>query len=131
MKATILPFLTFGGNAQSALDYYLSVFPETKVQNLSKYGTGERLPEGNILNATVELLGNTFILMDIEAEHAVPFSWATSFYIDCPTEELFDDLFAKLSVNGMVMMGPEPVLQFRKVAWVTDQFGVTWQLVWE
>ena len=72
-----------------------------------------------------------FILMDMEAEHAVPFSWATSVYIDCPTEELFDELFAKLTVNGMVMMGPEPVLQFRKVAWVTDQFGVTWQLVWE
>ena len=127
----ITPFLTFGGNAHAALDFYLSIFPKANVKNIAEFDIDERLPEGQILNATLSLMESEINLMDIEAEYAVPFSWATSFYIDCQNEEEFDDLFTKLSVEGSVMMGPEPVLQFRKVAWVTDKFGVTWQLVWE
>ena len=59
------------------------------------------------------------------------FSWAISLQVDCLDEPEFDTLFTRLAEGGTVMMGPEPVLAFRKVAWVTDRFGVTWQLVWQ
>jgi predicted 3-demethylubiquinone-9 3-methyltransferase (glyoxalase superfamily) len=75
-------------------------------------------------------MGQQIMFLDIEATaHAPAFSWATSFYLDCETEAEFDTIFAALSKEGTVMMGPEPVLHFRKVAWVTDKFGVTWQPV--
>jgi len=57
---------------------------------------------------------------------------ATSLQTDCQDESEFDTLFARLAQDAKaVMIGPEPVLAFRKVAWVTDRFGVTWQLVWQ
>lgn len=130
MKTPIIPFLTFGGNAEEAMNFYLETFPEATVKGLAKYGKDERLPEGQILNATISLMGNEIMVMDIEKDYAVPFSWATSFFIGFQDEKEFDELFTKLSDNGFVMMGPEPVLHLRKVAWVTDKFGVTWQLVW-
>ena len=46
-------------------------------------------------------------------------------------DKRFDFLFNELSAEGTVIMGPEPVMQLRLVSWLTDKFGVTWQLVWE
>ena len=58
-------------------------------------------------------------------------TWAVSLYVDCEDEASFDNYFDSLSADGVVMMGPEAVGELRAVAWVTDQFGVTWQLVWK
>jgi predicted 3-demethylubiquinone-9 3-methyltransferase (glyoxalase superfamily) len=69
--------------------------------------------------------------MDMEKAYSVPFSWATSFLANLDDEQEFDRLFGLLAAGGVIMMGPESVMHLRKVAWVTDKFGVTWQLVWE
>ncbi len=82
------------------------------------------------LNGTFELRGQQFMVMDMEQQYCPQFSWAVSLLIDCDNEGQFDRYFGKLSDGGSVMMGPEPVMNLRKVAWVTDKFGVTWQLVW-
>ncbi|WNY25008.1 VOC family protein [Methanolapillus millepedarum] len=126
----VTPFLTFAGNAEVAMNFYVSVFSGKiiSIVYIPKDGPGE---EGKVLHGVFEILGQTFMALDMEKEYAVPFSWATSFYIDCATEDEFDFLFGKLSDGGSVMMGPEPVLDLRKVAWVTDKFGVTWQPVWK
>jgi predicted 3-demethylubiquinone-9 3-methyltransferase (glyoxalase superfamily) len=72
------------------------------------------------------------MFLDIEAAVDCPaFSWTTSFYIDCKDEDEFDSLFNGLAQDGTVMMKEEPFMQFRKVAWVTDKYGVTWQPVLE
>jgi len=77
-------------------------------------------------------MGQEIMFLDMDAAHAAPdFSWATSIYIDCRDETEFDAVFNGLSQGGVVMMGPEPIAHFRKCAWVTDKFGVTWQPVWE
>ena len=68
--------------------------------------------------------------MDI-AHPAPDFSWAMSIYIDCNDEAVFDAIFNGLSQDGTVIMVPGPAAHFRKCAWITDKFGVTWQPVWE
>ena len=126
----IIPFLTFCGTAEEAMNYYVSVFPNSKVISLTHISKEDRGEEGKVLTGIIELKGQQFMVMDMEKEYCPAFTWAISLYIDCRDEEEFDMLFTKLSDGGVVMMGPEAILNLRKVAWVTDKFGVTWQLVW-
>ena len=137
---SILPFLTFAGKADEAMRFYVATFPHSRILSLTgvddvdlgeerKADTG-RLA-GKVLNARIELKGSEIMLMDIDPTVAQPFTWAFSFYVSCDDEPEFDRLFEALSIGGNVMMGPSPILALRKVAWVTDRFGVTWQLVWE
>jgi len=127
----IKTFLTFPGTAEAAVDFYLSLFPGSKMLEMTKFGPDQFGELGKVLNATFELKGVQFMAMDMDKASAVDFSWATSLQVDCLDEPEFDTLFTSLAEGGTVMMGPEPVLAFRKVAWVTDRFGVTWQLVWQ
>jgi predicted 3-demethylubiquinone-9 3-methyltransferase (glyoxalase superfamily) len=72
------------------------------------------------------------MFLDMASAYPAPeFNWAVSIHIYCDDESEFDVIFNKLSQGGTVMMGPEPVAHFRKCAWVTDKFGVTWQQTWE
>ena len=127
----IIPFLTFSGQAKEAMDYYISIFPDSKLLSLDYIKKDDRGIEGKVLNGTFKLMNQTFMVMDIEEKYSAAFSWSTSFFIQCPTEEDFDKLFDKLSDGGIVMMGPEPIYNLRKVAWVTDKFSIIWQLVWK
>lgn len=130
-KRKLTVFLTFSGVAEEAMQFYADSLPSTTIQSIVRYGkeAGEEA-ENKVLHGSLSFQGEEIMFMDIVGE--VPaFSWATSIYVDCQSEEEFDAIFTPLSQQGSVMMGPEPVAQFRKVAWVTDKFGVTWQPVWE
>ena len=131
-QAKLAVFLTFTGNAEAALNYYAEHLPGAHINSLVLYEKDNpNGDEGKVLNGTLSFAGQEIMFMDFKIDTpAPPFSWATSLYIDCSTEAEFDQIFAALAAEGSVMMGPEPVLQFRKVAWVTDKFGVTWQPVW-
>ncbi|GHV42730.1 hypothetical protein AGMMS49546_22390 [Spirochaetia bacterium] len=72
-----------------------------------------------------------FLAMDMEKNECPVQSWQVSFYINCIDEKIFDNIFKKLSENGTVLMGPESVFNIRKASWVTDKFGITWQIIWE
>jgi predicted 3-demethylubiquinone-9 3-methyltransferase (glyoxalase superfamily) len=126
----IVTFLTFPGTAEEAMNYYVGLFPKGRVVELTRFGKDQQGPEGKLLNGTFELLGQRFYVMDMEPGTPPAFSWATSILVHCADEAEFDALFAGLSRGGSVMMGPEPVMEIRKAAWVTDRFGVTWQLIW-
>lgn len=129
-KQGLIPFLAFGGNAAEAMRYYESALPGAKIESIVYFEAGMPGEEGKVLNGVLAFKGVQIMFMDMPKEQAVPFSWATSLYVDCLTEADFDAVFAGLAEGGFVMMGPEPVMQFKKVAWVTDRFGVTWQPVW-
>lgn len=68
------------------------------------------------------------MIMDMTNNASPDFSWATTTLYFADTEDEFDTLFEKLAKEGTVMMGPEAVEALRKVAWVTDKYGITWQL---
>lgn len=125
-------FLTFNGDAQQAMKHYEAVIPGARIESLALFGEGEPHGDaGTVLNGTLAIGEARLLFMDMQAANPAPaFSWATSLFLACDDEEGFDRAFAGLSADGMVMMGPEPVMGLRKVAWVTDRFGVTWQLAW-
>ncbi|MCL1892613.1 MAG: VOC family protein [Holophagaceae bacterium] len=135
-KSLISPFLTFNGQAEEAINYYVSCFPGAKIAQLLRYG--DKVPhatkgnENRILMGILSFKEQEIMFLDMDSDHSAPmFNWANSIHIYCNDEAEFDVIFDGLSKDGMVMMGPEPVAHFRKCAWVTDKFGVTWQTTWE
>lgn len=126
-------FLTFTGNAEEAMRFYEANLPGAKIESLALFEKGmENGDEGKVLNGVLAYREQKILFMDMQAAYpAPPFSWSTSLFIHCVDEAEFDMIFAALAQGGSVMMGPEPVMDMRKCAWVTDQFGVTWQLVWK
>jgi predicted 3-demethylubiquinone-9 3-methyltransferase (glyoxalase superfamily) len=135
MKATnqkIIPFLTFHGNAEEAMNFYLKILPNAKIENLVHFENGQRGDEGKVMNGTLVFSDYKIMFLDMNAEYdCPPFSWAQSLYVVCDSADEFDAIFNGLAQDGTVMMKEEPFMNFRKVAWVTDKFGVTWQPVLE
>lgn len=127
----IVTFLTFPETAEEAMNFYVSIFPNSSITSLTKIDEDERGEGGRVINGQFVLDGQHFMAMDMEKEFLPDFSWATSLYVACEDEPTFDNYFDSLSADGTVMMGPEPVGELRSVSWVTDQYGVTWQLVWK
>lgn len=132
-KQRLSAFLTFNGNAEEAMNFYEATFPDATRVSLMLFGPDEpNGDEGKVLNGALDLGGQLLLFMDMQAKYPAPaFSWSTSLLVICDDEEYFDHVFSGLSAEGMVMMGPEPVGELRKCTWVTDKFGVTWQLVWQ
>lgn len=132
MKMTT--FLTLPATSEDAMKFYETSFPEAQIKRITRYT--ENVPNaskemiGKVLNGELEIQGQTIYFMDMMPEQAPQLSWAISIYTECATENEFDTIFANLAKEGIVMMGPEPIMNLRKVAWVTDKFNVTWQLVW-
>ncbi len=135
-KRKIAPFLTFSGNAEEAMQFYVSTLPSAKITKLVRYGkdnlyVGES-EENRVMHGALSFMGQEIMFLDMDSAHPAPaFSWSTSIYVDCYDESEFDTIFNGLSQDGVVMMGPESIGHIRKCAWITDKFGVTWQPVWE
>ena len=127
----IIPCITYTGCAEEAVNYYVSFFPNSKIETLEYYKPGERGVEGKVSKAAFRLMDKLFIAFDMEESECPAHNWAISFYINCIDEILFDNIFEKLSENGTVLMGPDAFSIYRKAAWVTDKYGITWQLILE
>ncbi|MBP6884045.1 MAG: VOC family protein [Candidatus Pacebacteria bacterium] len=120
----IIPSLLFVGEAygkaEAAVDYYLSVFKDSKLGQRVKYGAGA-MPnkEGTIMFSDFNLLGTWFVAMDGGGDHKFKFNEATSFIVNCETQEEIDYYWSKLS----------HVPESEQCGWCKDQFGVSWQIV--
>jgi predicted 3-demethylubiquinone-9 3-methyltransferase (glyoxalase superfamily) len=115
----IVPFLWFVDNAEEAMDFYVSVFKDAKIGQKTHYTDDVPGPKGKVMSATITLRGQEFMLLNGGEVEGFTFSPATSFFVKCETQEDVDDLWTKLSEGGKVM----------PCGWVTDKFGVTWQIV--
>ena len=126
-------FLTFSGKAEDAMHFYEDILPGASIESITRYKANQPMGDtGKVLNGALNFGGQQIMFMDMAAAQPAPgFSWSTSLFIWCADEAEFDKIFAELSAGGSIMMGPEKVMELRKVAWVTDKFGVTWQLVWK
>ena len=124
----LIPFLSFHGNAEEAMNFYAGVFPGAKIESLIHFEKDEPGDEGKVLNGVLSFFGHKFMFHDIKTDLECPaFNWATSFYVECRDDDEFEKVFNGLSQGGTVMMGPESILHFKKVAWVTDKYGFPWQ----
>jgi predicted 3-demethylubiquinone-9 3-methyltransferase (glyoxalase superfamily) len=113
----ITTFLTFEDRAEEAVEFYTSVFDDSKVLSATRYGDSGPGPKGSLMSATFELHGQQF--MALNGGPSFSFAQGISLYVDCETQDEVDEFWEKLSEGGE--KGP--------CGWLTDRFGVSWQVI--
>ncbi|HRJ43424.1 MAG TPA: VOC family protein, partial [Caldilineaceae bacterium] len=98
------------------------------IQQITRYGPEGPGAEGSVIHATFTLAGQELMAIDSPAKHGFTFTPSMSFYISCQSEAEIDELFARLSAGGEVLMPLAPYPFSPKFAWMADRFGVSWQL---
>jgi predicted 3-demethylubiquinone-9 3-methyltransferase (glyoxalase superfamily) len=128
MTKAITPFLMFEGKAEEAMNFYVSLFPNARIEEMKRYGKGEQGAEASVMRAAFTIGGQRVMCIDSPVKHAFTFTPSVSLFVDCESEAELDRLFAALSENGAVMMPPASYGFSPKFAWIADRFGVSWQL---
>jgi predicted 3-demethylubiquinone-9 3-methyltransferase (glyoxalase superfamily) len=117
MQKKITTFLTYVDQAEEAVDFYTSIFSNSRIVTATRYGEAGPGPEGSLMSATFELDGQEF--MALNGGPSFSFAQGFSLYVDCETQEEVDELWERLSEGGE--KGP--------CGWLTDKFGVSWQII--
>ncbi|MCU7552013.1 VOC family protein [Chitinophagaceae bacterium LB-8] len=107
------------GNAEKAVQFYTSVFDNSSVVGILRYGKDDGDTEGTVKHAQFKLNDTVFMAMDSSLSHAFSFNEAISFVVSCKTQEEIDYYWSKLSEGGSE----------GQCGWLKDQFGVSWQIV--
>lgn len=129
MEQRIYPFLTFQkGDAEEAMNFYISLFEDSKIIDLQRWGSEMPGKEGQIMHATFSLNGMKFMASDSPPVHNWDFTPAVSNFVECEDEEELERLYSKLSEGGMIAMPLDNYGFSQKFGWVIDRFGVSWQL---
>ena len=113
----VLPFLWFDGRAQDAAEFYAGTFDGCRVVDVMRYGEGGPAPAGSVLTVTFEIQGQRFAALNGGPHYT--FTPAISFMVHCQTQDEIDRYWARLAEGGRPM----------RCGWITDRFGVTWQIV--
>ena len=113
----INPCLWFNDNAEEAANFYISVFKNSKINTISRYGKNAPLPEGTALVVSFELEGQRF--QGLNGGPMFKFTEAVSFVVNCDTQKEIDEFWSKLSAGG----------QEQQCGWLKDKFGLSWQIV--
>lgn len=117
MPKQIVPNLWFDTEAEQAADFYLSVFPNSSITNVTRYPENSMREAGMVMTVDFELDGNPFTAINGGPEFK--FDEAVSFLITCADQEELDRYWDQLSDGGS--QGP--------CGWVKDRFGLSWQVV--
>jgi predicted 3-demethylubiquinone-9 3-methyltransferase (glyoxalase superfamily) len=125
---SIRAFLMFNGKAEEAINFYTSVFKLSQIIEINRYGINEGGIEGSVKTATFILKGQEFMCIDSSITHNFTFTPALSLFVNCDSEDEIDSLFENLSAGGQVMMPLGAYPFSKKHAWVSDKYGVSWQL---
>ena len=117
----ISPFLWFDNQAEEAVNFYTSIFKNSKILSVTRYGeAGAKAagrPKGSVMTVVFELGGQEFIALN--GGPVFTFSPAISFVVNCETQEEVDELWEKLSEGG----------EKEQCGWLKDKYGVSWQIV--
>jgi predicted 3-demethylubiquinone-9 3-methyltransferase (glyoxalase superfamily) len=128
MSDRVMPYLMYEGCAEEAMRFYVSVFPGSQVLEVLRYGKGAPGAEGTVSRAKFTVAGQTIMCADTTVKDAFAFTPATSLFVECPSRVRMKMLVDRLSEGGKVFM-PLDNYGFSKLfAWVSDKFGVSWQL---
>jgi predicted 3-demethylubiquinone-9 3-methyltransferase (glyoxalase superfamily) len=113
----ITPFLWFDNNAEEAVNLYLSIFKNSKITKVARYGDAGPGPKGSVMTIAFQLEGQDFIALN--GGPMFKFTEAISLSVDCKTQLEVDELWEKLSDGG----------QPGRCGWLKDKFGLSWQIV--
>lgn len=122
------PFLMFEGQAEAAMKAYTSIFDDSEIVSITRYGANEAGEAGTVMQAVFSIKGQEFKCSDSYVKHNFTFTPAISLFVTFDSEEEIERVFEELVEGGNVFM-PLDVYPFSdKFGWVGDKFGVTWQL---
>ena len=114
----ITPCLWFDTQAEEAANYYVSIFKNSEIREVSRYGEGAPMPAGTALVVNFVLEGVEF--QALNGGPAFSFTEATSFYVNAATQDEIDELWDKLTADGG---------QPSQCGWLKDKYGLSWQIV--
>jgi predicted 3-demethylubiquinone-9 3-methyltransferase (glyoxalase superfamily) len=112
----ITPFLWYNDNAEEAVNFYTSVFKNSRILNIARYGDAGPGPKGSVMTVSFELNGQQFVALN-GGPH-FKFTEAVSFVVNCDTQQEIDEYWNKLSDGGQPSM----------CGWLKDKFGLSWQI---
>jgi predicted 3-demethylubiquinone-9 3-methyltransferase (glyoxalase superfamily) len=113
----IMNCLWFNDNAEEAVNFYVKIFKNSKVINVTQYGEGMPLPKGTVMTVSFTLDGQEFLALNGGPTYS--FTPAISLMVSCKTQEELDNFWDKLSEGG----------QPGQCGWLTDKYGLSWQIV--
>jgi predicted 3-demethylubiquinone-9 3-methyltransferase (glyoxalase superfamily) len=113
----ITPFLWFDGKAEEAMNFYVSVFKNSRVVNVTRYGEAGPGPKGTVMSATFQLEGQDFYALNGGPQFT--FTPAISLFVNCETQQEVDELWNKLSEGG----------RKDRCGWLQDKYGLSWQVI--
>jgi predicted 3-demethylubiquinone-9 3-methyltransferase (glyoxalase superfamily) len=113
----ITPFLWFDGNAEEAMNFYMSIFDDAKITNIARYSDVGPGQAGSVMTAAFTLCGQDFIALNGGPQYK--FTPAVSFVVSCETQAEVDRYWDALVAGG------QPV----QCGWLTDKYGLSWQIV--
>ena len=113
----ITTFITFNNQAEEAVNFYISIFRNSKILSMNRYGEGGPMPAGTVMGASFVLEGQEFYALN-GGPHFT-FSEGISLYVNCETQKEVDELWEKLSAGG----------EKGQCGWLKDKFGVSWQII--
>ena len=116
-KQKITPFLWFDNQAEEAMNHYVSIFPNSRIVNVSRYGEAGPGPAGTVMVGTFEIEGQQFLALN-GGPH-FKFTEAISLVVNCESQEEVDKLWARLCEGG----SPS------QCGWLKDKFGLSWQII--
>jgi len=128
MARNVTTHLMFEGVAEEAMNLYVSLFGGSQVKHIERYGPGGPGAEGTVKLASFSLCGREFICIDSPVKHNFTFTPSMSLFVDCESEAELEGVFSQLSAGGMVLMPVDNYGFSTKFGWLTDRFGVSWQL---
>jgi predicted 3-demethylubiquinone-9 3-methyltransferase (glyoxalase superfamily) len=113
----ITPFLWFNDNAEEAMKFYTSIFKNSKIGKVARYGDAGPGPKGTVMTASFSLEGQEFLALN--GGPNFKFTEAISFVVNCETQKELDEFWEKLSADGQEI----------ECGWLKDKFGLSWQIV--
>ena len=113
----IVPFLWFDGNADEAMNFYVSIFKNSKVVSVTRYGDAGPGKKGTVMAATFQLEGQDFYALNGGPQYK--FTPAISLFVNCETQQEVDALWKKLSAGG----------REDQCGWLQDKYGLSWQII--
>ena len=112
----ITPFLWFDHNAEEAMNFYVSIFKNSKIVHVSRYGEAGPGPTGAVMLGHIEIEGQEFLVLNGGPQFS--FTQAVSFVVNCDTQQEIDYYWEKLSAGGKEI----------QCGWLVDKFGLSWQI---
>lgn len=113
----ITPFLWFNHQAEEAMHFYVSIFKNSKVGTVSRYGAARPGQQGKVMSVAFQLDGQDFIALN-GGPH-FQFTEAISLFVNCETQAEVDELWEKLSAGG----------ETNRCGWLKDKYGLSWQII--